>query len=336
MFSYCTRVLHLSEHEAYARITVARAARRYPELLAMLDDGRLHLSGIAKLAPHLTDANHDQVLVRATHKTKAQIEALIAEIAPKADVPDTIRKMPTRVSLQANVELGPDRVATMHEFRPDLLAPQLLAPAAPIDVPAIAPEARPPLWAEFVPPVLRHASVVPLAPARYKIEFTGSAHLRDKVMRLQALLSRDLASTIECAVTEKLERLEAKRFGLARAPRKSLDDTDTAPRSRYLPAAVRRAVHERDGAQCVFVLRNGSRCPERRDLEFHHRHPFGRGGAHDPENVCLMCPQHNGYVAELDYGKRRTAKYRRGDRVSDGYGVGGDASLAPEYASIIP
>ena len=42
MFAYCTQMLHLSEHEAYARITVARASRRHPVLLEMLSDGRLH------------------------------------------------------------------------------------------------------------------------------------------------------------------------------------------------------------------------------------------------------------------------------------------------------
>jgi hypothetical protein len=35
MFAYCTQVLHLSEFEAYLRITVARAARLHPVLLAM-------------------------------------------------------------------------------------------------------------------------------------------------------------------------------------------------------------------------------------------------------------------------------------------------------------
>ena len=53
MFVYCMDVLHLSEAEAYLRITAARAAREHPVLLPMLADGRLHLSGIAKLAPHL-------------------------------------------------------------------------------------------------------------------------------------------------------------------------------------------------------------------------------------------------------------------------------------------
>jgi hypothetical protein len=27
------------------------------------------------------------------------------------------------------------------------------------------------------------------------------------------------------------------------------------------------------------------------------------GGDHSPENISLLCPAHNRYVAELDYGK---------------------------------
>src|SRR5262245_64981783 len=73
MFAYCTDVLHLSEHEAYLRITAARASREHPMLLTMLSERRLHLSGIAKLAPHLTRDNRQSLLERAAHKSKRQI-----------------------------------------------------------------------------------------------------------------------------------------------------------------------------------------------------------------------------------------------------------------------
>ena len=96
MFAYCTEVLHLSEAEAYLRITAARAAREHPLLLTMLGDGRLHLIGIVKLARHLTPENRDDLLERATHKSKRQIEQLIAEIAPRPDAPTTVRKLPDR------------------------------------------------------------------------------------------------------------------------------------------------------------------------------------------------------------------------------------------------
>ena len=96
MFAYCTEVLKLSEHEAYLRIAVARASRTHPVLLEMLAEGRLPLSVIARLAPHLTEANRDTVLARAEGKSKRQIEELVAELSPKPDVPATVRKLPER------------------------------------------------------------------------------------------------------------------------------------------------------------------------------------------------------------------------------------------------
>jgi hypothetical protein len=44
LFVYCTRVLHLSEHAAYARIEAARAAWRFPMILEFLVDGSITLT----------------------------------------------------------------------------------------------------------------------------------------------------------------------------------------------------------------------------------------------------------------------------------------------------
>ena len=93
MFRYCIDVLNLSEAEAYRRIGAARLSRKCPVLLTMLEDGRIHLCGIAVLAKHLTEANYENVLARATHKSKRE---LVAELAPKQDVPPTVRKRPQR------------------------------------------------------------------------------------------------------------------------------------------------------------------------------------------------------------------------------------------------
>jgi 5-methylcytosine-specific restriction endonuclease McrA len=126
------------------------------------------------------------------------------------------------------------------------------------------------------------------------VQFTASAELRDKLERLSALMRSevpdgDLAAIIERAVSEKLERLEARRYGQTRAPRKRLADTDPSPVSRNIPAAVRRAVRERDGDRCRYVDGQGRRCSARDRLEFHHRHPFGTGGDHNLENIGLLC-----------------------------------------------
>jgi hypothetical protein len=134
MFAYCTEVLHLSEAEAYVRIAAARASREHPVLLEMLADGRLHLTAIARLAPHLTTENRDTLLERAAHKTKRQIEELVAELAPRPDVPAMMRKVPTPQAppasaisagseAPASLRPWPDGVAAAEdELRPDAVA----------------------------------------------------------------------------------------------------------------------------------------------------------------------------------------------------------------------
>jgi 5-methylcytosine-specific restriction endonuclease McrA len=377
MFAYSRYVLHLSEQEAYLRITVARASRKHPMLLTMLGDGRLHLTAIGKLAPHLSLENRDRLLERATHLPKRQLEELIAEIAPRPDVPAMVRKLPERRALltacpvdpnraegsmpelgpeptlglrpDSRVELGPDRVAVpdrgndpTHDLRPDaVLANEPGGPAqeavgspkagnvdAPC-VPAAAPAASSPAVALRVSPSV----VQPLSPGRYKVQFTASAELHRKLERLQTLMGsgggyRDLAAVIEQAVTEKLERVETRRFGRTPTPRQRGGQSNPSPSrrdgpaasqrlpdssssSRHIPRAVRGAVYERDSGRCRFVDKAGRQCPERSRLEFHHRHPFALGGEHSVANVCLMCRAHNAFLAECDYGRETMARHRQ-------------------------
>ena len=75
-------------------------------------------------------------------------------------------------------------------------------------------------------------------------------------------------------------------------------------RPRQIPAAVRAAVWERDGAQCAFVSRAGHRCTERTFLEFHHLLPYAREGPGTVGNIALRCRRHNQYEGELDFGPR--------------------------------
>jgi hypothetical protein len=402
MFVYCTRVLHLSGAEAYLRITAARAARQHPVLLAMLADGRLHLSGIAKLAPHLTRDNRDAVLGRATHRSKREIEELVAEIAPRADVPAGVRKLSEPVPRarsgsalgaargdQTGVR-GPvaeaaraaagdggcaTRGAAPGEERGELRGEQEGEPwgeavagaersagelrpdgVAATGIPR-ANEAHRSRSLELVRPATRSV-VEPLAPSRYRVQFTASGELRDKLERLQALLRAelpdvDLGAVIDRAVSETLQRLEARRYGRSRTPRAAevsagpehregsrsrragtAGNRTTQPpagvtpppagvtpsppagvtpsrHSRHIPAAIRRAVYERDGGRCRYVDAAGRRCPERHRLEYHHLHPFGIGGQHGLENVSLLCRAHNLLVAEHDYGRQTIDRHRR-------------------------
>ncbi|HEY7922063.1 MAG TPA: HNH endonuclease signature motif containing protein, partial [Vicinamibacteria bacterium] len=180
----------------------------------------------------------------------------------------------------------------------------------------------------------------PLAPSRYKVQFTASAELREKLERLQALLraelpDADLGAVIDRAVTQTLQRLEARRYARTGAPRDAAaclgaPGTATSRRqdpaavrhmpaavrhiaaaARHIPAAVRRAVFERDGGRCRYRDEAGRQCTERHRLEYHHLHPFAMGGGHTHDNLRLMCRTHNRYLAEHDYGRGTMTAYRR-------------------------
>ena len=325
MFQYCLDVLRLSKAEAYHRITAARASREHPVLLAMLEDGRLHLSGISVLAPHLTKANCDELLTRAIHKTKDAIKELVAEIAPKPDVPSVVRKLPSRQApASAKASARPRRSSESGGGKPATQTPtEPRSDTARSDNVGQNGQAAPPSPAPPVPPVPvvpeKPAVVEPLAPSRFKVQFTASAEFRDKIGRLSALMPGvDLASFMEAAVTEKLERLEAKRLGKTKKARKSLEEADTAPGVRGISAAVRRFVWERDKGQCTYETKDGRRCPAREGVEFHHDEPYGVGGDRSTENIRLACKTHNGYMAELDFGKDKMDRYRRSaDRVRE-------------------
>ena len=98
LFTYCTQVLHLSEHAAYGRIEAARAARRFPVVLDISERGALTLTAVTLLAPHLTEANHADVLEGARHKSKREVEHIVARLRPQPDVPASVRKLPAPAS----------------------------------------------------------------------------------------------------------------------------------------------------------------------------------------------------------------------------------------------
>lgn len=278
LFTYCTQVLHLSEHAAYGRIEAARAARQFPVLLDLLADGALTLTAICLLAPHLTDENHRDVLAAARHKTKREVELLVATVRPKPAVPATVRKLP---------EVQPPVTLALEPSEPHLLS-------APMDANAVSESASFSTPERPSPPSV----VVPLAPERYKLQVTLSADMYQTLRRAQDLLRHsvpdgDLAAIVGRGLKLLVQELEQTKFAAAERPRKM---SVAQKRSRHIPADVRREVWKRDGGQCAFIGTQG-RCSERGFLEFHHVTPYADGGESVVENLELRCRAHNAYEA---------------------------------------
>ena len=157
------------------------------------------------------------------------------------------------------------------------------------------------------------ASLTPLRPSRYKLELTAGQALHDKLEQLKNLLRHqvpdgDLAAIVELAVDELVAKKLKQRFAQKQKPTpKTRRAVKPAARrrkhnSRYIPRAVVRAVHQRDGERCTFESADGKRCSERGFLELHHSIPFARGGEATAENMKLLCRAHNALHAERDFG----------------------------------
>jgi 5-methylcytosine-specific restriction endonuclease McrA len=89
---------------------------------------------------------------------------------------------------------------------------------------------------------------------------------------------------------------QAKRSPALERHLATLSCLDSLPgaRSRYIPAAVRRAVWRRDQGCCCFVDRHsGQRCRSRYRLEIDHVVPFALGGANELINLRLHCRAHH-------------------------------------------
>ncbi|HEV8339531.1 MAG TPA: hypothetical protein VGR25_07715 [bacterium] len=258
LFTYCTQALHFSEHAAYGRIEAARASRKFPILLQLLSGGSLTLTTIALLAPHLTAENHKKLLDQARYRSKRAVEELIAQLYPRPAVPSLLRRLPT---------LHP--VSASHHPIDQDSQPNL-------DTRGTAAGDRP---TPTAPLPQQSATVTPLAPQRYKIQFTASAETYEKLLQVQNLLRRqipngDLDQVINRALTALLHELARKMLAVTERPRHG---RPTRPGSRHIPAEVRRAVWLRDAGRCAFVGTKGRRCDEVGFLEFHHVEP-ARGG----------------------------------------------------------
>jgi hypothetical protein len=281
MFAYCTQILHLAEGAAYNRIEAARAARAYPLIFELLEECAITLTGVRLLAPHLTAENHGVVLASARHKSRREIEELVAVLNPRPDSPMEVRKLPASRSLPV-----PRLLAV-----PETESPQ---PAAPVAAPTPARSAE-----TRTKPV----SVTPLAPERYRIQLTVSRQTHDKFRRAQTLLSHtvptgDAAEIFDRALTLLVDSLERRRLAASSRPRLS---TGPAKHTRHISAAVRRIVWKRDGGCCAFIGTMG-RCRETAFLEFHHLEPYAAGGVCTVANIELRCRAHNLYEARLFFG----------------------------------
>ncbi|HEY8078287.1 MAG TPA: HNH endonuclease [Labilithrix sp.] len=273
VYEFCKQELAMSDGAAHRRSIAAQLVRRFPSLLTAIESGALHLSSLCLLRDHLRAENVEELVEACAGKSARQVQELLARRAPRPDVPASMHAIATQASLTASSA-----------------PPSTTAPAA-------------------APPRVRDLQrVEALSAGRFELRVTISRELRDKIQRTADLmrhanLDGDLETILDRAVDMLLAKLEKARLRKADRPREDAPASDAGPRSGHVPAAMVRAVFERDGARCTYVDQRGKRCTACTLLEIDHVVPRARGGGDDLENLRVRCRGHNKWWAEACFGK---------------------------------
>jgi hypothetical protein len=317
----------LSDYEAFARIAAARAARKYPVILEMLEQRKLHLTAICEVRDFLTAENHRELLVEVSGQTKLQIREILARRFPRADVHADLKRLPELDPL------SPGRYGlklTLNAEQKEKLdhARALLRHANPAgDLALVVERALDALIAQvekrrFGQRAPRNAGGV--------TERRGVTPARRKKARANPAEAEPAEAEPAEAEPAEAELAEAKAAdsgpseSIALAPQSVDVNGAEGPsrRRKQIRNVVRRELVARDGACCSFIGLDGRRCQERGYLQFHHRQPWARGGADTLENLALLCQSHNRLLAERDFGKaqvqnaidqRESARSHEGD-----------------------
>jgi len=278
MFQYAIEALGYSEAQAYRRISAMRLLRELPQIADSIQNGSLNLT-------HLTQA-------REYFKSEAKKEEALSK-DEKLTILSSLEHKTTRETEKIFAGLDPDKIPTDQER--------------------------------------------PLRENLTEIRFVANDALLEKLKRFKELDSHVQKDPNYAELFERLVDLALKKKASPSAPKKTSVKTKTAKtksadrsdpiahsppavrdevgkqnsRSRYIPIFIQRVVQNQDDHSCRFVSPiTGKRCGSRYRLQFEHKKPFAKGGAHSVKNLKILCQSHNLLMAEKQFGKEKMSQYQ--------------------------
>ena len=344
LFSFLHVELRLSNSAAYYRQGAARLLQRFPQLIQPLGDGRLCLSTTGELAKVMTEENQAEVATRFFGLSAREAQEVVAELqsrqvpatrvvvtslVPWTAAPSTIFDQP-----QPFLALTPG--ASLHT---DVVPPTPL-PTSGVDFGGSVRSATPRDDVEPLNSDLRRLHVTvsrqflrDLEAARGGISHAVPNATTEQVLQAAlCLLLEKLAkargqvkrprTAVAATPTETLAGPPAPATQPTAAPTATADPiptelpaaTESTPHRRTgsretIPAAVRRAVWDRDGGRCAWPLDGGGCCGSTHRLELDHVVPWARFGDSTVANLRVACAAHNRLAARQVFGARCVGRY---------------------------
>ncbi len=343
LFAFLISELGMTPAPTYWRVEAARLLQRFPELIEPLRQGRLCLTTLGELSKVLTGENRAEVLPRFLGISSRDAKEVVAELMPRSAPPmrTVIRSLtPGRTAEAAPVLApGPAAAPSADTDSGSLWAPKVEpATSAPAPAPAsVAP---------------RRDEIDPLTAELSRLSTTVSRRFLQKLKSAReglghAIPGATTEQVLEAALDLLLEK-QAKARGQVKKPRTVVASTPTAPAAstasapapdtdptseqpavepnfaeplhrreghrEAIPAAVKRAVWERDQGRCTWPLDSGGVCGSTHRLELDHVDPWSKGGEPTQANLRLLCGRHNHVAARRAFGTRCVDRYAKGGR----------------------
>ena len=342
LFVYLTRDMKLSESSASKRCAAVRAIRNYPQILGLIQCGRLHLSNISMISRHLTCDNSERLIAWAQNETQRGLEKKLALEFPQPARRDTIRPVVYlsqgdqntvhyRANLQENIQknIQPnvhENISTADNIRGEEKGHdnENFKAEEPVFLFA-AGSAKPAVGARL------HVTLNPEAAAA--LEFLAQSMPGKSISDILSLAVGELRKRRELAGGKSSSSWrpsqghsqghsqrpsqgqsqppsESKLSGVIPNVATTIPVESPPMANRYIPTTLRRDVAQRDGHRCTYLAAADSgpdgarRCDALHHLEFDHLIPRAFGGQNTLANLRLLCRAHNNLVAKDLMGKK--------------------------------
>jgi hypothetical protein len=333
LFAFLHVELRLSKSAAFYRKSAAELLQGFPEVIEPLREGRLCLSTIAELTKVLTEKNRSVLVPRFFGLSAREAQELVAELQPR-EVPST--RMVVTKALDRPVPPPATHTQPLLTFAPESAPVSAsTADALPTEVPLSRILTSDLANGGGGRLVARRDEIVPLTADLRRVHFNLSKAVVKKLEAAREGLSHAIpgATTeqvLEAALDLLLEK-QARARGQVKRPRTELVAAPPTPAyaqvqasteppfaeplhrrtgsRESIPAAVRRAVWQRDAGRCTWPLDSGGCCGSTHQLELDHVVPWAKEGEPTVENLRLVCHRHNVLAAKLAFGDRVMARY---------------------------
>ncbi len=319
LWEFVVKELHYSESQASERIHAMRLLKKVPEVKKHIEEGELSMTTAAQINRFLHQESKassrkwqsektNELIAQCKHKSKREVEALlVAESEHPIEKPRDkerlisaeLRELKFAVSKEVSDLLDELRaiksIGLSEVFEAGLK--RLLAEAKDENTVRVRGKAK-----DRAEDISGARDSGPAHKLESEATYNGT---RDSFPQNSPFLATVNAGESSKAI-EETQIPPPKSASSSQQVSRAQSQTQ----SRYIPKAIRQTLWERAEGRCEYKDRlSHRRCESRYRLEFEHCKPFAAGGKTHPDNMRVLCSEHNRLMAFQYYGHGKMGRH---------------------------